>query len=115
MGAGRLAGATAFAADAPRRALTAAKATHARLLGIAIVDGHLAAVGQQGVILRSADGKNWQQVPSPVSSMLTRVRFLDARHGWIVGYAGTVLGSVDGGTSWKIGRGSCRERVCQSV
>src|SRR3546814_10559967 len=88
MGAGRLAGATAFAADAPRRALTAAKATHARLLGIAIVDGHLAAVGQQGVILRSADGKNWQQVPSPVSSMLTRVRFLDARHGWIVGYDG---------------------------
>src|SRR3546814_17946794 len=34
--------------------------------------------------------------------MLTRVRFLDARHGWIVGYDGTVLGSVDGGTSWKL-------------
>src|SRR3546814_2959585 len=74
IGAGLLAGSTAFAAEAPRPALTAAKATHARLLGIAIVDGHLAAVGQQGVILRSADGKNWQQVPSPVSSMLTRVR-----------------------------------------
>jgi photosystem II stability/assembly factor-like uncharacterized protein len=105
IGIGLCAGAPAFAAEqpeAPRPALPAAKATHARLLGIAVVDGHLAAVGQQGVILRSADGRNWQQLPSPVSSMLTRVRFLDARHGWIVGYDGTVLGSSDGGASWKL-------------
>jgi photosystem II stability/assembly factor-like uncharacterized protein len=104
IGIGLCAGSPAFAdeAEAPRPALPAAKATHARLLGIAVVDGHLAAVGQQGVILRSADGENWQQLPSPVSSMLTRVRFLDARHGWIVGYDGAVLGSDDGGASWKL-------------
>lgn len=100
--AASLGSAAARAAEAPRAALPAARATEGRLLGIAQAGSLLTAVGQQGVILQSGDGRDWKQIPSPVSAMLTRVRFLDARHGWIVGYASTVLASQDGGASWQL-------------
>ena len=90
------------AVEQPRSALPAAKATHARLLGLAPAGGKLIAVGQQGLILQSSDGEHWQQMPSPVSSMLNRARFLDEHSGWIVGYDGAILGTHDGGQSWKL-------------
>lgn len=94
--------AASLADEAPRPALTAAKAVEGRLLGIAKAGEHLIAVGQQGVILQSSDGKTWTQVSSPVSAMLTRVRFADAQHGWIVGYDSTVLATRDAGASWQL-------------
>jgi photosystem II stability/assembly factor-like uncharacterized protein len=59
-------------------------------------------VGQRGIILTSADGKDWKQVPAPVDVMLTRVRFLDGDHGWAVGYDGAVLGTSNGGAKWDL-------------
>ena len=50
-----------------RPALMATKAAQARLMDIAAVGKQLMAVGEAGVILHSADGKDWQQVPSPVN------------------------------------------------
>lgn len=90
------------AVEQPRAALTAAKATQSRLLGVTAAGGRLTAVGQQGLILQSTDGKQWQQIASPASSMLNRVRFSDDKRGWIVGYDACILATVDGGQSWQL-------------
>jgi photosystem II stability/assembly factor-like uncharacterized protein len=95
---------------APQPALMAAKAAHGRLLGIAAAGKQLLAVGQQGVILQSQDGQHWQQLPSPVSSMLNRVRFLDPQHGWIVGYDGSILGN-----SWQLQHFDAEARALHDV
>lgn len=97
--------AVAIEAAAPavaRPALMAAKATQARLMDIAVVGPQLLAVGEAGVILRSADGKDWQQVPSPVNVMLTRAKFTDANNGWALGYDASILQTTDGGANWTL-------------
>ena len=88
--------------SAPRPALTAAKAAQARLLDIAAVGNQLIVVGEAGVILLSADGQNWQQMPSPVGTMLTRVKFTDASNGWVLGYDASILQTQDGGKTWQL-------------
>jgi photosystem II stability/assembly factor-like uncharacterized protein len=72
------------------------------LLDVTHAGSGLVAVGQRGDILLSADGKKWQQVAVPADTTLNRVRFLDASHGWAVGYDGTVLGTTDGGKTWSL-------------
>lgn len=86
--------------DVPRPALMVSGAAKARMLDISQAGKRLVAVGQQGVIVVSDDGRNWKQVASPASVMLTRVRFLSDKVGWAVGYDGTILHSADGGLSW---------------
>lgn len=62
----------------------------------------LVAVGMGGKILRSPDlGRTWAQLPAPVSSDLTAVRFPSPRVGWAVGHDGVVLHSTDGGQTWE--------------
>jgi photosystem II stability/assembly factor-like uncharacterized protein len=87
---------------APVAALPAAKAAHARLLDVAVAGERAVAVGEQGIILISADGKNWDQRPSPVGTMLTRVRFVDASHGWALGWDATILETRDAGDTWTL-------------
>lgn len=86
----------------PVPALMVTVAARERLLGVAQAGKRLVAVGQQGVILTSEDGKNWKQSPCPVSQMLTRVRFLDDKTGWAVGYDGVILKTADAGGSWVV-------------
>ncbi|WP_439859418.1 WD40/YVTN/BNR-like repeat-containing protein [Pseudomonas sp. MBLB4136] len=75
----------------------------APVIGVARAGDELISVGPRGLIQRSSDGgRNWVQVPSPVSSDLVQVRFRDARHGWIVGHDSVLLHSSDGGSSWKV-------------
>ena len=38
---------------------------------------------------------------STTEATLMGIHFLDARHGWAVGAAGTVLRTTDGGKKWK--------------
>lgn len=72
------------------------------LLGAAQTGKRLVAVGERGLVLLSDDeGRNWQQVLSPVSVTLTAVRFV-GQHGFAVGHGGTVLTSDDAGSSWKL-------------
>jgi photosystem II stability/assembly factor-like uncharacterized protein len=72
------------------------------LAGVARAGSRVVAVGARGVIALSAnEGRTWEQVPSPVSSDLVAVQFVDADHGWATGHDGVVLGSRDGGRSWK--------------
>lgn len=83
-------------------ALIAAKAAHNRLLDLAVAGSQLVAVGEQGVILNSADGQTWTQVQSPVNGMLTRLRFQDERRGWALGYEASILQTTDAGQTWAV-------------
>jgi len=72
------------------------------LLDVAHAGQALVAVGDRGMIVRSAKlNDGWQQAASGVSSMLTAVSFADAQHGWAVGHDGVVLATTDGGKSWQ--------------
>ncbi len=42
----------------------------------------------------------WQQIESNTDVHLYGVDFVDAKRGWAVGSAGTVLSTIDGGVSW---------------
>jgi photosystem II stability/assembly factor-like uncharacterized protein len=86
----------------PVPAKPAARAVSSLMLDLARAGSSWVAVGQRGNVLVSADGKQWQQVPTPADTTLTRVRFVDATHGWAIGYDGTILGTEDGGKSWKL-------------
>lgn len=101
-GASPAAEAESAAPKGPVPALPAAKAAQDRLLDVALAGNRLVAVGQQGVILTSDDGKTWKQAPSPVGVMLTRVKFVDAKHGWALGYDASVLETTDAGATWAV-------------
>lgn len=86
----------------PVPARPAPRAATSLLLDLARAGSTLVAVGQRGDILLSADGSKWTQVPAPADTTLVRVRFVDATHGWAVGYDGTILVSGDGGKTWSL-------------
>ncbi|MGH8539837.1 MAG: WD40/YVTN/BNR-like repeat-containing protein [Stenotrophobium sp.] len=89
-------------ANQPRPALIAPIAAESRLTSIALAGKRLVAVGQEGLIIWSDDGRHWTQAANPVSGMLDRVRFFDASNGWILGYDGIILQTADGGKSWAL-------------
>lgn len=86
----------------PRPSVVAAKAAQNRLTDVALAGERLVAVGEEGVILTSDDGKSWTQVPSPVDVMFTRLRFSDAKTGWALGYDASILQTGDGGKTWAL-------------
>ncbi|HEX4895792.1 MAG TPA: YCF48-related protein [Solimonas sp.] len=102
-------------ADVAKPALMVTGAAKGRLLDLAQAGSRLVAVGDHGVILTSEDGKAWQQVPSPVSQMLTRLRFLDEKNGWAVGYDATILHTADGGRTWSLQHRDPEARVLFDV
>lgn len=59
------------------------------------------AVGDRGVIVRIEQQQPVQQI-SPVSSMLTQVRFISDKVGFAVGHNATILKTEDGGKRWRI-------------
>ena len=71
--------------------------------GLAEAGGtRLVAAGQRGHIAWSDDaGAHWTQAKVPLSSDLTALQFTDAVHGFAVGHDGVVLGSGDGGKTWR--------------
>jgi len=71
------------------------------LLSVSVAGARLVAVGQRGAVVVSDDqGANWVQAKVPVSSDLTSVWFVDAKHGWAAGHDGVILHSADGGLTW---------------
>lgn len=107
-----LASAVALAQDAPapdatkdlrpRPAEMAPLAAKSLLLAVTRADGRFVAVGDRGVIVISADGGNWEQVPAPVHAALTAVTFADARQGWAAGHDASILRTTDGGKTWDL-------------
>lgn len=78
------------------------RASRAVLLDVARAGNRLVAVGERGTVLLSDDnGHEWRQARHvPVAVGLTRVAFVNEERGWIVGHAGVVLHSADGGETW---------------
>lgn len=77
------------------------RASDGLLLDVAKAGERLVAVGDQGRVLISDDqGKQWRQVQSPVSVLLTAVFFSDVKHGWAVGHDGVLIHTKDAGETW---------------
>ncbi|ERV15108.1 YCF48-related protein [Pseudomonas aeruginosa] len=85
-------------------AVQAGNATQATMLAAGWAGERVVAVGDHGVVLLSDDqGRQWRQARSvPLSTPLTGVSFVDARHGWAVGHWGAILSTADGGESWQV-------------
>jgi len=77
-------------------------AVHDRLLDITVVGDTLITVGDRGHILRSKDGKDWQQVNVPVRAMLNAIAFVDNTTGWVIGHDQSILKTTDGGKTWTL-------------
>jgi photosystem II stability/assembly factor-like uncharacterized protein len=52
-------------------------------------------------LLAQQSGWTWQN-PLPQGNPLKDLCFVDSLHGWAVGYNGTVMRTVNGGTDWKV-------------
>lgn len=60
------------------------------------------AVGAQGVILKSTDGgEGWQNILSPVTTVLTNVHSFNGQVVLAVGYDGIIIRSDDSGINWQ--------------
>ncbi|GAC1437207.1 MAG: hypothetical protein NVSMB51_10440 [Solirubrobacteraceae bacterium] len=71
------------------------------LYGVSFVDSyHGWAVGYNGRILATSDGRHWGAQSSGTTNALNGVSFADSGHGWAVGDGGTILATSDGGASW---------------
>jgi photosystem II stability/assembly factor-like uncharacterized protein len=62
------------------------------------------AVGDNGVIIHTTDGKNWvgQTNPDTKANGLLDVFFLDVNEGWAVGFNGIILHTTNGGSTWVV-------------
>jgi len=62
------------------------------------------AVGDNGVIIKTTDGANWNYQANPDTSnrTLLDVFFLNANEGWAVGNSGVILHTTNGGTAWSV-------------
>ncbi|WP_428311838.1 WD40/YVTN/BNR-like repeat-containing protein [Hydrocarboniphaga sp.] len=83
-------------------ALATAHAQTGLLLSVARAGSRLIAVGGNGVIVKSEDGRSWSQVLTPIDLTLTGVAFGDADHGWAVGHDALILHTRDAGLHWEI-------------
>jgi photosystem II stability/assembly factor-like uncharacterized protein len=55
-----------------------------------------------GIILSTSDGGvHWTEQKSGTTADLDAVSFVDARHGWVVGWNGVILTTSDGGATWE--------------
>jgi photosystem II stability/assembly factor-like uncharacterized protein len=53
------------------------------------------------LLLSPDEGKSWQARSIPTESRLKSAAFVDARRGFVVGYAGTLFATEDGGNAWR--------------
>lgn len=83
-------------------AVPARLAPQSLLLDVAQRGKLIAAVGERGHILLSADGGGgWQQAKVPSRALLTAVWLHDERLGWAAGHDETILRTTDGGATWE--------------
>lgn len=85
-----------------RPARTSALADQRPIDALAHAGRRLVAAGQRGhILLSDDDGRTWTQATVPVSSDLTALSFPTADTGYAVGHDGVVLGTTDGGATWR--------------
>ncbi|HEX3148135.1 MAG TPA: YCF48-related protein [Gemmataceae bacterium] len=71
---------------------------------VAVHGSHIWAVGRPGsIVFHSADhGNSWEMLRTGQPLPLHAVYFHDEKHGWAAGEMGTMIGTVDGGKTWKV-------------
>ena len=76
------------------------------LHAVHVIGEHVWVAGRPGTfILHSSDyGKNWEMHSTGQNLPLHGLYFTDSTTGWAVGDFGTILGTVDGGKTWKVQR-----------
>ena len=85
-----------------RPARISALAASRPVTALAHTGRRLVAAGQRGhILLSDDDGRSWRQAAVPVSSDLTALSFPTAAIGYAVGHDGVVLGTADGGATWR--------------
>lgn len=91
-----------FTWTAPTGALPAA-ATHFDFRALAVSGTHCWIAGSPGtLVFHSADsGQTWQTQRTEQFAPLKSLSFLDENRGWAVGAFGTILGTRDGGQTWR--------------
>ena len=94
------AGSSSDVLDRPAR--PSALADSRPVAALAHAGQRLVAAGQRGhILLSDDDGRSWRQAAVPVSSDLTALSFPTAAIGYAVGHDGVVLGTRDGGATWR--------------
>jgi len=79
----------------------AATAAGRNLHAAAAVGPRFWVAGDDGLILHSPDGgATWLRQRTFTTARLEGLFFIDARRGWAVGWAGTILATSDGGRFW---------------
>ncbi|MDG2012425.1 MAG: YCF48-related protein [Pirellulaceae bacterium] len=53
---------------------------------------------------RTIDQSVWQPLPTPISTPITQLEFIDQNEGWAIGLCGDVIHTTDGGLTWEIQR-----------
>jgi photosystem II stability/assembly factor-like uncharacterized protein len=73
---------------------------------VASVGKHIWVAGRPGtLVLHTADqGATWEVQRTEQALPINGLHFLDERTGWAVGEFGTILTTIDGGTTWKTQR-----------
>ncbi len=59
-------------------------------------------VGSSGQVVTAKPGATFQRgdLGSAINAWLRRIRFYDAKHGWIIGGFGLIMNTDDGGATW---------------
>lgn len=61
--------------------------------------------GALGLLYSTEDGgKNWRRAEIAINDHLSRLHFIDASRGWVLGSKGTILRTNDGGRTWSVSR-----------
>ncbi len=65
---------------------------------------HVWVAGRPGsIVLHSPDaGQSWEIQKTDVTVPMHAMQFIDEQTGWLVGDCGTILGTTDGGKTWKV-------------
>lgn len=77
---------------------------------LAITPNKIWFAGDPGTRLFSIDRTTGKATssPTPLSTRINQIHFVDDQHGWLVGSLGMILATHDGGQTWKIQRGENR-------
>lgn len=73
---------------------------------VAAFGGHVWVAGRPGgFVLHSADhGKTWETQTTELGVPANGIHFLNDKEGWLVGDLGQIVGTKDGGKTWKVQR-----------
>lgn len=78
----------------------------------AVAGGRIWALcGRERIYSTADDGQSWQAVELPPDILYRALVFLDDRRGLIVGDAGTILATEDGGKSWAVRTAPVKENL----